>query len=50
MTAKAQIIEKTRSRSAEFYFNGSCLVRAIFSGRFRKIPFFIQHLWYALAR
>jgi hypothetical protein len=43
------MLEKTRSRAAEFYFNGSCLLWAAFSGRLQKIPFFLRHLWYALA-
>jgi hypothetical protein len=47
--AEAQMLEETRSRASEFYFNGTCLVRAVFSGRFRKIPFFMRHLWCALA-
>ena len=46
--SKAQLLEETRSRGAEFYFNGTCLVRAIFSGRFQKVPFFLRHLWCAL--
>ena len=46
---EAQMHEETRSRAAEFYFNGSCLVRAVLSRRFRKIPFFLRHLWCALA-
>jgi hypothetical protein len=47
---EAHMLEETRSRAAEFYFNGSCLVRALFSRKFRKIPFFLQHLWCAVAR
>jgi hypothetical protein len=47
---EAHMLEKTRSRAAEFYFNGACLVRALFSRNFRKIPFFLQHLWCAVAR
>ena len=43
------MIEKTRSRAAEFYFNGTCLVRAVCGGRFQKVPFFLRHLWCALA-
>ena len=43
------MFEKTRSRSAEVYFNGSCLVRAVCIGRFEKVPFFLRHLWSALA-
>ena len=46
---EAQMLEETRSRAAEFYFNGSCLLRALFSRRFRKIPFFVRHLWCAIA-
>jgi len=41
--------EETRSRAAEFYLNGTCLVRAVFNRKFRKIPFFFRHLWCALA-
>jgi hypothetical protein len=47
--SEAQKLEETRSRAAEFYFNGACLVRAIFGRKFRKIPFFLRHLWSALA-
>ena len=43
------IFEKTRSRTAEVYFNGSCLVRAVRIGRFEKVPSFLRHLWSALA-
>lgn len=41
--------EETRSRSAELYFDGSCLVRAVCIGRFEKVPFSLRHLWSALA-
>jgi hypothetical protein len=47
--SEARMLEETRSRAAEFYFNGTCLLRAVFSRRFRKIPFFLRHLWCALA-
>jgi hypothetical protein len=47
--SKVQLLEETRCRSAEFYFNGLCLVRAVLRGRFSKIPFFLRHLWCALA-
>lgn len=40
----------TRSRAAELYFNTSCLVRAAWAGRFEKVPFFIRHIWCALAQ
>jgi hypothetical protein len=46
--SEAQMLEETRSRAAEFYFNGACLVRAIFGRKFRKIPFFLRHLWCAI--
>jgi hypothetical protein len=49
-TSGAQKLEQTRSRSAELYFNGKCLVRTTLRGRFRRIPFFLRHLWCALAR
>ena len=48
--SEAQMLEGTRSRAAEFYFNSTCLVRAVSSRRFRKVPFFLRHLWCALAR
>ena len=44
-----EVLENTRNRPAEFYFNGTCLVRSIFCGAFRKVPFFLRHLWCALA-
>jgi hypothetical protein len=47
--SEAQMLEETRSRAAEFYFNSTCLVRAVSSRRFRKVPFFLRHLWCALA-
>jgi hypothetical protein len=47
--SEAQMLKETRSRAAEFYFNGTCLVHAVLSLRFRKIPFFLRHLWCALA-
>ena len=47
--SEARMLEETRKRAAEFYFNGTCLLRAVFSRRFRKIPFFLRHLWCALA-
>ena len=43
------MLEETRSRAAEFYFNSTCLIRALLSRKFRKIPFFLRHLWSALA-
>ena len=43
-------IQETRSRAAELYFNGACLVRSILRRRFRQVPFFVLHLWCALAR
>ena len=47
--SEAQMLQETRSRVAEFYFNGTCLVHAVLSRQFRKIPFFLRHLWGALA-
>ncbi len=41
-------LEDTRNRVAEIYFNGTCLVRSILCGAFRKVPFFLSHLWCAL--
>ena len=43
------VVEHTRNRAAEFYLNGTCLVRAICCRAFRKVPFFLRHLWCALA-
>jgi hypothetical protein len=42
------MLEETRTRAAEFYFNSTCLVRVVLSRKFRKIPFFLRHLWSAL--
>jgi hypothetical protein len=47
--SEAKLLKETRSRAAEFYFNGTCLVHAVLSRRFRKVPFFLRHLWCALA-
>jgi hypothetical protein len=33
------MIEKTRSRAAEFYFTGTCLVRAVWGRGFQKFRF-----------
>jgi NAD(P)-dependent dehydrogenase (short-subunit alcohol dehydrogenase family) len=44
-----KMVEHTRNRAAEFHLNGTCLVRAICCGAFRKVPFFLRHLWCALA-
>jgi hypothetical protein len=41
------MLEDSRSRAAELYFNGTCLIRAVYSGRFQKVPFFLRHLWCA---
>ncbi|HEX9784774.1 MAG TPA: hypothetical protein VGA56_18855 [Opitutaceae bacterium] len=41
--------QPVRRRSLELYFNGVCLLRAAFSGQYRKIPFFMRHLWCAIA-
>lgn len=43
------MLEDSRSRAAECYFNGTCLIRAICTGKFDKVPFFLRHLWWALA-
>jgi hypothetical protein len=43
------MFEKSRSRAAEFYFNGTCLIRTVCTGRFQKVPFFLRQLWCALA-
>jgi hypothetical protein len=44
-----KVVKHTRNRAAEFQLNGTCLVRAICCGAFRKVPFFLRHLWCALA-
>ena len=44
------MLEDSRSRAAELYFNGTCLIRAVCSGRFQKVPFFLRHLWCACVR
>lgn len=44
------MLGNSRSRAAEFYFNSSCLVRAAWGGRYEKVPFFLRHIWCALAR
>ena len=33
------MLETSRNRAAELYFNGSCLVRAICTGRFQRVHF-----------
>ena len=48
--SKRQMLANKRSRSAELYVNGRCLIWAAAHGRFQKIPFFLHHLWAALAR
>jgi len=45
-----KVVEHPRNRAAEFHLNGTCLVRAICCGAFRKVPFFLRHLWCALAQ
>ena len=37
--SKGAVFERTRGRAVEFYFNGAHPVRAVSTGRFRKIPF-----------
>jgi hypothetical protein len=44
-----ELLKGTRNRVGEVYLNGSCLVRWIFCGAFRKVPFFFRHLWCAFA-
>lgn len=48
--SQAAMLGNSRSRAAEFYFNLSCLVRAAWGGRYEKVPFFLRHIWCALAR
>jgi len=43
------MFEQGRSRAAELYFNSNCLLRAVCTGQFQKVPFFLRHLWCALA-
>jgi len=38
----------TRSRGSELYLNARCLLRAAIHGEFRKMPFFLHHIWSAL--
>ena len=40
---------ESRNRLQECYLNGSCLLRSISCGAFRKVPFFLRHLWHAVA-
>jgi hypothetical protein len=47
--SREQMFSRPRSRGAELYFNGCCLFWATARGRFRKVPFFLRHIWYALA-
>jgi hypothetical protein len=47
---QSNTLEEARDRMAELYLNGTCLVRSILSGSFRKVPFFLRHLWWALAK
>ena len=44
-----KVVEHTRKLAAELHLNGTCLVRAICRGAFRKVPFSLRHLWCALA-
>jgi hypothetical protein len=44
------MLEDSRSRAAEIYFNGICLVRTVCSGKIQKVPFFFRHLWCAFVR
>jgi hypothetical protein len=44
------LLKRTRNRVAEFYLNGACLVRAISSRAFHKVPFFLRHLCCAIAK
>ncbi len=47
--SREQMCSKPRSRTAELYLNSRCLFWAAAHGRFRKIPFFLRHIWCALA-
>jgi len=49
MLEHLDVYEKSRSRAAEFYLNGYCLIRAVCTARFERVPFFLRHLWSALA-
>ena len=40
---------ESRNRLQECYLNGSCLLRSISCGAFRKVPFLLRHLWHAVA-
>lgn len=40
---------ESRNRLQECYLNGSCLLQSISCGAFRKVPFFLRHLWHAVA-
>jgi hypothetical protein len=42
--SEAQMLEETRSRAAEFYFNGTCLVRAVFNPEIPEDPIFPSSL------
>ena len=33
------MLEDSRNPAAEIYFNGTCLVRAVCSGKFQNVPF-----------
>jgi hypothetical protein len=46
--SKGPMLANKRSRSAEFYLNGRCLIWAAAHGRFKKVPFFLHHLWAAV--
>ena len=47
---QSKILDRTRHRVAELYFNGRCLLRSIARGSFQKVPFFLRHLWCALVK
>jgi hypothetical protein len=41
---------ESRSRLTELRLNGICLVRTLICLRLEKVPFFLLHLWYAVAK
>ena len=46
---RTTMLETNRSRATEFYFNLRCLVRTVRCGRINRVPFFLRHIWCALA-
>lgn len=45
----AAILDKPRSRQAELYFNGACLLRTLLNREWGKARFFLRNLWRAFA-